>query len=195
MLTYSRGQQSKWISIDVKSKQLTISFRLLANCFSFFCRDSGVFLFLMLLVDFNDPIKIWTGSRPPFKQYTWTLSQEKLFSQFSLLIWTSFIGQFNHLVEGEDVGGIVILVSWEHHFITWKSDAKSIKVLYLVGRPHIWVYKQHLIQNWARHQRRMAQRPPGLGSCSLSLPKKTDILKREKKLIEIWVGQIFWNNL
>ena len=39
---------------------------------------------------------------------------------FRLLIWTSFIGQFDHPVGGKEKGwegGIVILASYEFHFI------------------------------------------------------------------------------
>ena len=32
-------------------------FRLLANCFQFFCRDSAVFIFPTLLADLKDPIQ------------------------------------------------------------------------------------------------------------------------------------------
>ena len=57
--------------------------------------------------------------------YTWMYGQGKI-CQFSLLLWTSFIGQFVHLIGREVMGyrgwmswmgGIVILASCEHFFI------------------------------------------------------------------------------
>ena len=65
--------------------------------------------------------------------YTWIYSQGKICRQISLIIWILFFGQFVHLlgrveegwVKGVD-GGIVILASCEHHFISVHKNNKIL---------------------------------------------------------------------
>ncbi len=49
--------------------------------------------------------------------YTWIYRQGKIFSKFCLLIWTTFIDQFDHPVGGKGMGCTVILASCENHFV------------------------------------------------------------------------------
>ena len=66
---------------------------------------------------------------------TWTYWQGKINRQFSLSIWTSFIGQFVHAVGGEGIGYRVIYeyYVWKLNFDATPDFLNSYKLKHAVG--------------------------------------------------------------